>query len=443
MKKILILLSAVILIYLWGCDDPTSMDAETYTETSILSFSIDSSIENGGSYTFTDSKIFTTEEVTATIKNEGDSELTITNVALSGDDSDNFNLISEPDSSIAAGASSSFKIAFDGLSTGEKNATLTISNNDSDNSTFTVTLNGTGTSRAWTEVTSSLDWTLSTDSDTVVFNNELCSVSDSGVYSSSDGKTWESKTTSNTYEYGSRNIVFNEKLWNMGGYLLLGNDKSYTNYDTIYSSSDGANWAQVETSGDIWDGRSNMGLLVYKDKMWILGGRYFSAYQVSDYYSDVWSSSDGKTWTQVTDSASWGKIICQGVVVFDDKMWVLGGYDGSSSSYLNDIWYSSNGEDWTEVTSSPGWSARSSFGVVVYDDKMWILGGYTENESYANDIWYSSDGENWTEFSSSNDWAARSLMGTVVYNDKIWLVGGYYYDGSTYTGTDYDDIWSW
>ena len=61
-------------------------------------------------------------------------------------------------------------------------------------------------------------------------------------------------------------------------------------------------------------------------------------------------------------------------VVFDDKMWVLGGFDGSST--LNDVWWSVDGASWTEVTASNHWSARYYHTAVVFDGKMWVLGGH-------------------------------------------------------------------
>ena len=80
-------------------------------------------------------------------------------------------------------------------------------------------------------------------------------------------------------------------------------------------------------------------------------------------------------------------------VVFNNKMWVLGGRDESSNK--NDVWSSSDGINWTQATANAPWTARQEYTSVVFNNKMWVLGGY--DGSYKNDVWSSSDGVNWTQ----------------------------------------------
>ena len=61
----------------------------------------------------------------------------------------------------------------------------------------------------------------------------------------------------------------------------------------------------------------------------------------------------------------------------------MGGNDGSNR--FNDVWYSSNGASWTQATSSAGWTGREGPTSVVFDNKMWVMGGY--DGSYRNDVW--------------------------------------------------------
>jgi hypothetical protein len=61
---------------------------------------------------------------------------------------------------------------------------------------------------------------------------------------------------------------------------------------------------------------------------------------------------------------------------------------GNDSSRRNDVWYSVNGESWTCANDSAGWSKRYDHTSVVFDNKMWVLGGYVES-NIENDIWYS------------------------------------------------------
>jgi hypothetical protein len=73
-------------------------------------------------------------------------------------------------------------------------------------------------------------------------------------------------------------------------------------------------------------------------------------------------------------------------VVYDGKMWVMGGSDGSRK---NDVWWSTDGVTWTRATASAGWSARYAHTSVVYDGKMWVMGGY----SGTRDVWRTTVGE--------------------------------------------------
>ena len=63
-------------------------------------------------------------------------------------------------------------------------------------------------------------------------------------------------------------------------------------------------------------------------------------------------------------------------------MWVLGG----SGPNTNDVWASSNGTNWTQVTPAAPWSPRYGLGVVVFNNQMWVLGGYVDTSGF-DDVW--------------------------------------------------------
>jgi hypothetical protein len=58
-------------------------------------------------------------------------------------------------------------------------------------------------------------------------------------------------------------------------------------------------------------------------------------------------------------------------------MWIVAGTDGSAKK--NDVWNSANGVTWTEVTSSTIFSARENLASLVFDSKMWVIGGFNGN----------------------------------------------------------------
>ena len=95
-------------------------------------------------------------------------------------------------------------------------------------------------------------------------------------------------------------------------------------------------------------------------------------------------AATGVDWTQATSAAGWSARFSHTSVVFDNKIWVMGG------PIYHDVWYSTNGVNWTRATSAAGWSARRLHTSVVFDYKMWVMGGYDSSGNYKNDVWYST-----------------------------------------------------
>ena len=198
-------------------------------------------------------------------------------------------------------------------------------------------------------------------------------------------------------------------------------------------------WERVRAISDKkWSERSRHTSVVFKNKIWVLGG-----YDGTDYLNDVWSSEDGATWTESTPSGRkttsgnsknwWSERYYHTSVVLNRKIWVLGGYDGTD--YLNDVWSSEDGATWTESTpsgrkttsgnSKNWWSERSRHNSMVFKGKIWVLGG-NDGTDYLNDIWSSTDGSSWAEESAGSNpgWSGFKNYGNAVFSNKIWLAGG-------------------
>ena len=71
---------------------------------------------------------------------------------------------------------------------------------------------------------------------------------------------------------------------------------------------------------------------------------------------------------------------------------MIGGFDGG---YKNDVWSSSDGVTWTQESASAAFPVRADHQVVAFNNKLWLIGGY--DGSRKNDVWSSSDGVNWYE----------------------------------------------
>ena len=76
-------------------------------------------------------------------------------------------------------------------------------------------------------------------------------------------------------------------------------------------------------------------------------------------------------------------------MIFDDKLWVTGGLN-ESFEYNNEVWFSSDGATWSEVTSIVPFSARGFHGALNFNDNIYIIGGLVVGDGtidYKKDVW--------------------------------------------------------
>jgi hypothetical protein len=272
----------------------------------------------------------------------------------------------------------------------------------------------------WTQATASAAWSARYGHTSLVFNNKMWVMGGwadgfyhvNDVWYSTDGVNWTLATAN--AGWSARNhltsVVFDNKMWVMGGHDV-------SNRSDVWYSTDGVNWTQA-TANAGWSARYAHTSVVFDNKMWVMGG------YDGNHRNDVWYSTDGVNWTQATANAGWAARYVHTSVVFDNKMWVLSGQNTSGNR--NDVWYSLNGVTWTQATANAGWSARYSPTSVAFDGKIWVMGGTDDSYNY-NDVWYSTNGVNWTQVTANAGWSARYGHTSVVFDNKMWVMGGYYF----------------
>ncbi len=103
--------------------------------------------------------------------------------------------------------------------------------------------------------------------------------------------------------------------------------------------------------------------------------------------NDVWSSEDGVHWTEVTPAAEWKPRLWSSSVVYRNRMWVLGGWSPEMYNF-GDVWYSKDGKTWTEFKSDLQWPKRHELSAFVFQDKIWVAGGAAEpNYKLNSEVW--------------------------------------------------------
>jgi dihydrofolate reductase len=266
----------------------------------------------------------------------------------------------------------------------------------------------------------------------VVFKNKIWVIGDddkSDVWSSADGAKWSKGPATDflsTFRFGRthhQSVEFDNKMWVIGG------GTGTNNANDVWSSTCGTTWTEAKLTTAFPD-RYEHESVVFDNKIWVIGGT-----DGSNKFNDVWSSADGKDWTEVTDNTGFSAFSGHQVVVFDNKMWLIGGVEvipsthNNTSKALNEVWNSADGITWTKVdTATPIFSARSDHQSVVFDNKMWVIGGSTVGlPNLANDVWSSVDGITWIKeiaTTATATFVPRSLHRSVVFDNKIWVISG-------------------
>jgi hypothetical protein len=199
--------------------------------------------------------------------------------------------------------------------------------------------------------------------------------------------------------------------------------------------------------------RDGAGALVFQDRMWLLGGWNPRDREHFPHIcnSEVWSSADGQHWKLELKQAPWEGRHTAGYVVHDRSMWIVGG-DANQGHYQNDVWKSSDGRHWSLVNGEVPWGPRVLHHTLVYQDRIWVMGGQTlpqfapsePRELVYNDVWNSRDGVAWTRVTEHAAWAPRGMIGgSAVLHGRMWVLGGGTYDTpSAPARRFYNDVWS-
>ncbi|WP_273568770.1 Kelch repeat-containing protein [Maribacter halichondriae] len=214
---------------------------------------------------------------------------------------------------------------------------------------------------------------------------------------------------------GFASAAYDEKMWVIGG--LVNNELK----NDVWFSENGINWLEITTPLP-FSPRREHSLVVFEGKLWLIGGR--ATIEDGAHLNDVWSTTNGISWTQETASAAFPTRSGHSTVVHDEKIWLLG---GSGPTSIDDVWYSEDGINWIEALNKTPFGIRLHHTSMVFDDKLWVIGGAAlsiEQVVFHKDIWYSADGANWTLATDDPSFPARNFETGFVFDDKMWLAGG-------------------
>ncbi|MEM6344131.1 MAG: hypothetical protein AAF927_09635 [Bacteroidota bacterium] len=237
------------------------------------------------------------------------------------------------------------------------------------------------------------------------------------VWSTSDGVNWTEEVNSAPWEARTvhSSVVFDNKMWVYGG------NKSYSQgqeLGDLWYSSDGVNWTEAMiNSSDPFPARYGHEMIVYDDKMWIFGGRDVN---INFSRRQVWNSADGFTWNLVSDDNGVNFSSNGEILVFDNKMWMVG------RGFSDDTRYSTDGVNWTMVNPMVPFGDRKQHSTAVHNGRIWLMSGSVESNPLVElgDVWYSDDGDTWIRAAENAGFDPVAQSRAISFNNKLWLVGG-------------------
>lgn len=84
-------------------------------------------------------------------------------------------------------------------------------------------------------------------------------------------------------------------------------------------------------------------------------------------------------------SANWQARDSSVELVYKDRLWILGGWSNHPGKNWNDVWYSKDGRQWTQIKSDVIWKERHEHSTYVFQDKIWVTGGHAKPLN--NEVW--------------------------------------------------------
>jgi hypothetical protein len=250
-------------------------------------------------------------------------------------------------------------------------------------------------------------------------HNQMWAFHHQGNWYSTDGRTWtKSELPISGLNNGYQKYVqFNDAIYALG--TMEGNYTDMRLSSRIVRTSDFRQWQVVAETSEL-PARVFYGAVVFDNKIWLMGG-----FDGQRYYNDVWNSSDAVHWTRVTESAAWSARTIGAAVVFKNRLWIIGGgvIDGTPTDGRSEteVWSSTDGINWTRATDKIArlWGTSP----VVYDGRLWLVGANRDG-NFSRSALVTDDGVRWREETAT--WSPRGGVATWVFDDKLYMTGGKY-----------------
>jgi len=164
----------------------------------------------------------------------------------------------------------------------------------------------------------------------------LDSRSRNDVWSTTDGVSWRQVSIRApwTPRGGHAVVVWRQQLCVVGGGL------GSQGMNDVWCSTDGKAWSRLTARAD-WTPRIFAGVAVIDDRLWVFGGSGIRSGGDGTWLNDVWVSRDGERWERQAEQAPWSPRAPEYCTVFRDKLWIFGGKGleaNGKGGFADDVW---------------------------------------------------------------------------------------------------------
>jgi hypothetical protein len=190
----------------------------------------------------------------------------------------------------------------------------------------------------------------------------------------------------------------------VGERVAVASQDEYPSDAAVWVSTDGATWEAIDdpsfkgVAGDDTDG---IGMFDRTQGMIdvAIGPLGVIAVGIDEASGAIWTSPDGRSWTQVRDGRLSAGPYALWRVIAGGPGWVAVGEDGQGNGW---VWLSDDGIDWSIITDDTFSFDRygapvALWDVVAHGDQLVAVGtiGYLDTLSLRNAVWVSDDGIDW------------------------------------------------
>lgn len=171
-------------------------------------------------------------------------------------------------------------------------------------------------------------------------------------------------------------VSFRDSLWVLGATSIrrgIEPWESYANVAYRLERSGGDRFQEIRRPE--WGPRYGAKVVVYRERVWVLGGRLHPPGKKASFSSEVWWSEDPRQgWTQVEVRAPFPPTSHHATCVWRGRMWVASGYNQGKGPIT--LYHSWDGASWEALNlpGAPGMVSSASL-VPLDEDAMFLLGG--------------------------------------------------------------------